>query len=317
MSKRGAGAVDDTPITRSAMDDILATLTANCAEVAKEQIEATHSKYMSETHAALKQYDTALQKQLGGMETELSTHNHRLKQLEDDNASFKGKISELERLAAIAETTPVNAIIEQDLWEAQPDPTKLRIGSPHDPVSWEALDKLVASLVEKCNVSHEHYKLVGSPLGSNFTLQFTGRPDAAARRAKQFFGVLRNDDGQFEEIFVDTPAGTPTRIYFDPDKCPRQRSQETIGRSLKKTMQTLLPSKTLAVHKWNKRKETKVCVDLKPIVIIECKTKDSDPVFWWDELNLEAVGTTKRAILDKYEASQQSFRDARAARWSK
>ena len=89
------------------MDEILATHAANCANVAKEQIEAVHVKFMAETHAVLKTYDTGQQKQMAGMETDIHQQKQRVTQLEQDNISIKEQIAELQRLAAIAETTPV------------------------------------------------------------------------------------------------------------------------------------------------------------------------------------------------------------------
>ena len=73
----------------------------------------------------------------------------------------------------------------------------------------------------------------------------------------------------------------------------------------------------MALRKWNRNKETTVCIDLKPVVIIECKTKDAEPTLWWNEPNLAAVSTTKQAIIENYQATQQSFREARASQWSK
>ena len=309
-------AADETPVTRSTMDAILATHAANCANVAKEQIESVSAKFMAETHSVLKTYDDAVQKQLGGLESGLHVQQQKLQKLEDDNTTFKQQISELQRLAAIVETTPVATIVDQEVYTAEPDPTKLRIGTK-DAVSFDALDKLVASLAEKANIGEEFLSLGGAPLGSQFTLQFTGRADAAARRAKQFQGALRQDNGAWDEHSVDTPAGTSTRVFVDPDKSPKQRDQETVGRSIKKICCSLLPNKSVVLRKWNKRKETTVAIDLKPVVIIECKANDAPPDFWWDEANLEAVGITKQAILDKYEESRQSFRSARAARWSR
>ena len=197
--------------------------------------------------------------------------------------------------------------------------SKLRIGT-HEPVSFEALDKMVGDLIEKANVSAEHVSLGGPPLGSHFVLQFTGRPDVAARRAKQTNGALRRDNGQWEQLSVNNPAGSPTRVFIEPDKCPRQRDQENIGRGLSKACKALLPGLSdhaVALRKWNKKKETTVVINFKPIVIIECTSKDAEPAFWWDEANLESVGLSKASVLEKYEEAKESFRAARAARWSR
>ena len=106
--------------------------------------------------------------------------------------------------------------------------TKLRI-SMHGQqrVKRTEVERIFSKVAESAGVLNT-YEVKGPAIGFAFTVVFVGVHSAAAARAKQLLGSLRNADGGWVDVFVPSPRDSEAdiRAYIGPERTAEQRLRE-------------------------------------------------------------------------------------------
>ena len=83
---------------------------------------------------------------------------------------------------------------------------------------------MVAELLARIQCDDKHAALLGPGLGKNFRLKFEGETNQAGRRVKKLLASLRQSNGKWEEITIDTPSGDKEKLYLGPDRSANDMS---------------------------------------------------------------------------------------------
>eukprot|EP00973_Karenia_brevis_P027954 3850226-Karenia_brevis.AAC.1 len=108
-------------------------------------------------------------------------------------------------------------------WDFVPDQTKVHIGV-------QALVKKQDMLKLLQDIWGPHFQpgdfaVWGAEdmVAKVFTVHFQGNTGRAARLAKRAMGLQRRPDGTWIDRYVATTLGDTTKVFFNPDKSPKQR----------------------------------------------------------------------------------------------
>ena len=149
------------------------------------------------------------------------------------------------------------------------------------------------------------WKLFGEPLSKNFTIQFSGDPGTAARRANKALTFLkhRSPDGKWtwDERYVTT-QGVSHRIYIGEDKNPAQRKLEYHTKIAERVLRSLYPLL------WGPSGTRRLVPNKRDGKLIDanigiCKltiTDENTTTFGWSNERVAALGLSKEEIKHQF-----------------
>ncbi len=183
-----------------------------------------------------------------------------------------------------------------------PNPTILYISTfEAKDVAKEKVAKAFGDLTADANINDADYQLHGDPIGNKFEVDFTGTISAAKAKATQLLQSLRLGPGSYKEICVDSPGGTQTRIFVNPDKNGAMVKREILSKLLAKELGEIKPEKQF----FARRSEGIIFVDRRPIVQINVTGPESATLLWKHTkrinigLDQEGVETRFKEILEQ------------------
>jgi hypothetical protein len=131
---------------------------------------------------------------------------------------------------APTDTPPTN-------WNRVPDPTIIKIEAKfadksRAKVSLAEVKKLLDAMAVDVGIPSDQYKFDEKELSDFHILRFGGMGHLAAKQALQFIKGTKLSDGNFRDLSLLDPSGTPAQLFLNLDKNGRQRKTEGATRRL-------------------------------------------------------------------------------------
>eukprot|EP00973_Karenia_brevis_P003088 425008-Karenia_brevis.AAC.1 len=136
-------------------------------------------------------------------------------------------------------------------------------------------------------------------VAKTFTVHFQGNTGRAARLARKALGLQRQADGSWVEHKVVSTLGEAVKVFFNPDKSPKQRRVEAASKRLLAVLKENAPSdfnpngltvrrkEGIIQHQWQ---------DLAKVVV----DKRDDPTQLLFSQRFATLGYNKQGIIDKF-----------------
>lgn len=228
--------VGDT-VSRTELDELFDTLKADIKSDTAAALTGLESNISQKFENLVRNYDSGAQKRFSAIDHEIKHVNDRADKLEETQKSMQGTIDRLERALASAETRPSSSIISSEAFDRDPDLTLLRVNTDELCTKLAIIDAIKPWLGE-AGFQDNQWSLRGpdETVSKNWTIQFAGAPGLAGNRAKKAFQLLQDENGNWREIHVTTPADRTVRVYVNPDKSPKQKLTESSAKRLLKAV---------------------------------------------------------------------------------
>ena len=212
-----------------------------------------------------------------------------VQELRDSLMQQAAKVKDLEELVRkavirqdINETATPLISMQSDEFDREIDHTFLWIESA-ELIDIEAATAATQEWIAKLNIDASMYKITGkSGLIKKFKLKFLGIPGVAAQNAGRALRHLK-EDGEWVQMYADTPNNTRCRVYINLDKNPKQRKTEIACRDLARII-----SKDTNLSCFPNKRTSTVNYNYVPICEIECTSIDAPPIIRW---NNQHIGT--------------------------
>ena len=170
------------------------------------------------------------------------------------------------------------------------------------------MGKLYDELFKKANIENDKYKITGDDLDNRFILRFSGAAGLAATRVNLARKTLRDESGKWLELSVETPSGSKTRAFINPDKNPKmvktERDTKRLGGILKDSYPNI---------KWHLNTyDGEISKVWTPMVKVEAQPGDTESILRWNLAALAETDIDKREIVGKF---SQSARNRAQVQW--
>ena len=264
------------------MSSLLADLRDQQIALNQESLQSS----LAQTSALLRKFDEGINQKFSKIHIEV---DHLKKKTDDHDARFAAHDKETEALRqglALADKKEVTrADIDPFVWDRDPDLTIIKISTKCQ----GALDAVKVAVRDW--IPDVEHSVSGQNLGKFFTVQLAGASITAARRAQKALGTLRKANGEWDQLYVERPAGGQTEMYVSEDKAPAAICAEITLRKLKKALETA----GITDVRTNRREHTCSQQGI-PLAKIETPKKGVIAILWYvphaDTLDINRKGIT-------------------------
>ena len=259
-------------------------------------VENVESRTQSTLRDMFVEYNQSAEHRFNNIETNMSAfreeHGARVDSIEQEGATMREQIAELQRQLSIQSTaTPAQDTqsINPAQWDRIPASNILRV-SATESTSLESINSKFASLCDTLNITSQQYTISGPPgdVGNKFTVVFNGAGilgENNANRVMSSFIEVDPDTNRrkHKTITVDTPTSRVATLYINRDRSEHQNATQFAGRAL---LRAVLQHTPLALHpKIHLLKdEAQVLIEGQPAMQATCHRKNKFEINKWDEI---------------------------------
>ena len=295
----------EQPVSEDELEATLEQFRQKIASDNKEALEAAMAKQQESTFTHVAQLVKTVQ----------ATQNKRFENLENEVAGIKGsqvqiekehkemfeRIKEMEKILALAEKETIDlASLEDDTFNRDPITNKLKLGATGEMHKATVMEH-VTKWMDEVDIPNDAWKLAGPAKSKQFGLFFDSPHGAGARHARKSHLALKNVDGSWREVFLQSVAGPDVKLYSGPDKPPKQVCEEIMGKKLKGILEELYPDRTWTLRKYagENRRESYVLGDGHEVIKCHAVSRN-DLAPLWDNARLAELRVDKAAVLQRF-----------------
>jgi len=257
-----------------------------------------------------KALDSKNEKRFSTVENSIADVEARQTALTDELEVTKGVVRKLQQtLDAQEQAVPIRDPINTSSrpFDGPIDVTILKLETKEMATKIE-VQKLVDALFKTANIENDKYKITGDELDNRFILRFSGAAGLAATRVNLARKTLRDESGKWLELSVETPSGSKTRAFINPDKNPKmvktERDTKRLGGILKDSYPNI---------KWHLNTyDGEISKVWTPMVKVEAQPGDTESILRWNLAALAETDIDKREVVGKF---SQSARNRAQVQW--
>lgn len=233
------------------------------------------------------------------MEYEISKIKNNIATGDKERKQMQETIEDLQKRVCKAERATIAATdIADDVWDRDPNPCVLKVGTP----TRVGKDKVMVALgpwLESGDVGfgdNGGVTLDGPALGRTWTLRFKGAAGFALLKTNKCFDLLREEGGSWKEIYAEAPNGPNVRCYVSKDKSAATVKREILTKKACRIIREMLP-KGKDVHANRRDGEVNICWQRAIRVVVHDRERQ-DLEFLPDVLALHKL--SKKDILEAF-----------------
>ena len=209
-----------------------------------------------------------------------------VRESEVSKKQFEERAKVVESRLAMAEQQEFT--MSDDSFDRLPNPTVIKANAKVN-LSKDAFVSAFCTLIENASLPKDCFRVPGPPVSQFFTVQFSGSPNLAKDRVSKVLNSLRKDDGHWERFLVKDPSDQFVQVYLGADKSPKQIRTEVLSKKLGGIWEGMGFSE---IHV--KRKQGQVCINWRPIAMVEVANRDSAEILWDSEYALSLAINRER-----------------------
>ena len=234
---------------------------------------------------------------------------NRLSVVEAEVGKWKAEALRLGERVHQAETAEPKPAANR-LFDRAPNPALLAINSKSQVPASTIKGKLI-HLLENVGVrdAGSVFTIKVSRDGKHFDALFKGSPTIAAERVDKVLDSMRDDEGNWVEIFVGGGSDEDIQIYLGRDKSDRQKSTEIATKRLRTILAELHPT----VEFFAKKFDGEIHSEWRPLAKVDVISKNECKLLWQVDLAAE-LGINRTQINEVFLAKSKSNRPPTA--WS-
>jgi hypothetical protein len=218
----------------------------------------------------------------------------RLEVLEADCAHYKAEAAKMgARLIQAEEAPPISPADRS--FNRIPNPSLLCVNAK-EAIPLSSMSAKVATMLAKAGMGLGDVKLREArnlPAGKRFLVAFKGTPQIASGRVDRILAACRDDDGKWEQIFVEDDQGNAIQVYLGRDKSARMVSTEIAT----KRLHSLLVAQYPGIDFFPKRQDGEIHSSWRPLAKVDVVSKTECKLLWdvelADELQIDRSKTNE------------------------
>ena len=241
---------DDTPITPSMFEGILAGSQAKALADTRELIERANANQASTLEAFGRQIDSKFAEQgaaINEVKGRVDKVESRQDGLHSEMEELKAAQGRLEASLHIANKSAITREdLDHDLFDRPPNLSIIKISSQKF-ASKMAVEDAITPWLSSCGVPRDIWTITGRPKGKRFFVEFLQNPLSAAKLVKECLGNLKDENGDWKDFYVKLVTGESCKLFIGGDESPKAGVQRRLAACLKKSFSKLYPQ-ILEVH---------------------------------------------------------------------
>ena len=261
-----------------------------------KRFEQHTTVFKQSSHSLIQRYDEMQSAKMAEMAAHVATLKSDIARVDKSTVDLWSAVHALQGTVAavdVPQEHDATAELEREEFTRPPDRGILRIGTPEE-VPKSCIQAGILDWLSEAGIKESDWQLRGPTCGKQFKLVFNGLNGLCARRAKKANLFLKDEDGAWKTIHVQTPTGNSVRLYIDMDKNRQQLAVERLGKKVANALMAAYPTK-----KFYLRKAAGLIFlpGNKGICKLEVPTRD-DPQIMWNPSLISSEEIDKQAILD-------------------
>jgi len=294
--KRGAGVLSETNDAED-FKSLLAEFQQSVNHEVKQTITSFESRMSNEFVSLVQKAEELNSRKFNHLNVEVADIKSRQKQSEDDMATMRAQVQEMQKVLSIAEKAVITQRdVDADEWSRDPLLHVLRIGASEE-ISRCKLHEVVNTWLTGCNLAEDDWSISGPDLGKQFQLVFKGDGVIGPRRAKRCNFSLRDENGKWRQLAVPTKGGAAT-LFIGPDQSGQARTYHSIGKKLLAILREAYPDKKF----YQARGEDTIQANFVEIIQISSEARNETEILWKHEDAAEQ-GISKEQIMEAFKSN--------------
>ena len=295
---------DDRPVTKSCVMQMLCEfqngLDKSVEKSTAAALQAFKGEVFQNVSELLQRYDEVAQKKSAAHDLQFEEHRKEIYQQKRDIETLKSDMAKLsETVGLAAKAQPSRKDLAAVGWDAEPDPTFLRINTDKGiAVCKNAVALGIQEWLEDGGLKANEWNLQGDALGRNFSLHFAGEAGTAALRARKLLGTMRIGARKYQNLEAQAPAGRgPIKLYVKANQSEKEWRLERGSKKLFKAIKEELPTRQVGLS----RKEGAIMVDWRLVAKVVVHPRDEPPTLQFNQAALTELSLDKSVFTNAFQ----------------